>query len=393
MAVSFLFAIHGAVCGSFDARLPSIAAHAHAGPGGLGVALLVPTAGTIVMMPAAGRIAHRIGDRTATVLLVVALCCVIVGPALAPDLPALCLAMLLFGATAGASDVVMNAQGVAVERMLGRSIMAGMHGLWSAGGVVGGLIGAGAALVGMPAWLHLSILALLLSVLVALIGPGLLERTAEPGAAPPPRFAAPSRAVLVVGMVAFCAMFCESAAQNWSAVYLKDVAGASAAIAAMSYTAFALSMTAARLTGDLAVRKAGAVRCVRIGGALACAGAMLVAFARNPLLAIAGFVMIGLGVAIALPLVFVAAASTTANPSQGVAGAGTVAYTAEFVAPGTIGAIGAVASLSDAFIIVALIAAAMTVSASALGRGHVGPAGARRHHDMNSAEPDARAEK
>jgi hypothetical protein len=35
MAVSFLFAIHGAACGSFDARLPSIAAHAHAGPGGL----------------------------------------------------------------------------------------------------------------------------------------------------------------------------------------------------------------------------------------------------------------------------------------------------------------------------------------------------------------------
>jgi hypothetical protein len=351
------------------------------------------TAGTLTMMPMAGRIAHRIGDRTATVLLVVALCGVIVGPALAPDLAVLCLAMVLFGAIAGMSDVVMNAQGVAVERMLGRSIMTGLHGLWSAGGVVGGAIGAGAALIGLPAWLHLSILALLLSGLVAVIGPGLLESTAEPDAAPPPRFAVPSRAVLVIGLVAFCAMFCESAAQNWSAVYLKEVTGASAAIAAMSFTAFALSMTAARLFGDLAVRKAGPVRCVRFGGALACAGATLVVFARNPLPAIAGFMMIGLGVAVALPLVFVAAASTTANPSQGVAGAGTIAYTSEFVAPGTIGAIGAIASLSDAFIVVAILAVAMTVFASALGKGPADPPARERPLDMSGTELNPRFER
>lgn len=43
--------------------------------------------------------------------------------------------------------------------------------------------------------------------------------------------------------------------------------------------------------------------------------------------------MIGLDVAAVLPLSFVAAANTTINPTDRVAGSATVAYTAEFIAP------------------------------------------------------------
>jgi hypothetical protein len=132
-------------------------------------------------------------------------------------------------------------------------------------------------------------------------------------------------------------------------------------------------MTIARLTGDFAVRKLGPIRCVRIGGVLAGTGGVLVAVSRSPLPAIAGFVVIGLGVAVVLPLIFVAAANTTTNPGEGVAGAATVAYTAEFIAPGTIGLIGALSSLSGAFVLVAVIAAVMSVSAGVLRRGRVSP--------------------
>lgn len=66
-------------------------------------------------------------------------------------------------------------------------------------------------------------------------------------------------------MVAVCAVFC-SAVHNWRATYMKDTTGASAATA--SYAANAPSMTVARLAGDLAVRRLGPIRSIRIGGAM-----------------------------------------------------------------------------------------------------------------------------
>jgi hypothetical protein len=102
--------------------------------------------------------------------------------------------------------------------------------------------------------------------------------------------------------------------------------------------------------------------------------------------------MIGLDVAAVLPLSFVAAANTTTNPTDGVAGSATVAYTAEFIAPGVIGTIGALTSLSDAFV----LTAASSASAGALRPRRVSPSAReswRRHLSMTNAQPPTRSER
>src|SRR5207245_11684788 len=61
--------------------------------------------------------------------------------AVAPTLPILVGTLVLFGASNGAMDVAMNAQGVAVERRYGRPILNSFHACWSLGGLIGALAG------------------------------------------------------------------------------------------------------------------------------------------------------------------------------------------------------------------------------------------------------------
>ncbi|MGF1427925.1 MFS transporter [Kitasatospora sp. LaBMicrA B282] len=367
-SIALVFAVHGSVTGSFATRIPALQDRLHLGAGQLGLALVMPAIGASLAMPLSGRVTHRLGARAALRLLLGLWCAALALPALAPDLPLLCLALLLYGAVAGMSDVAMNAEGVEVEQRLGRSIMSGLHGMWSLGGLVASAFGALAARQQLDARLHLALAAGILLVLGQLVCGGLLDVRPAPETAAPPRFARPPRSALAIGLVGFCAVFAEGAGGDWAGVYLRDLTGAAAGTAAMAYTAFACTMTVARLSGDLVVRRFGAVRTVRAGGVLATAGGALVVLAGTPAVAIPGFALIGIGVAVVVPLAFAAAGHAGPSPSQAIAGVATVTYTSGLIAPAVVGAIAAGSSLRVSFTLVTALAAALIGTAGALNR-------------------------
>lgn len=127
-----VFAVHGAVTGSFAARVPWVASHVGVDVGHLGLALLMREIGALFAMPFSGRLAHRFTFRPLVAVTIAAWRAALVLPALPTSLALLCLALLVFGATAGIADMAMNAQGVLVEKELGRSVMSSFHGCWSA---------------------------------------------------------------------------------------------------------------------------------------------------------------------------------------------------------------------------------------------------------------------
>ena len=127
-------------------------------------------------------------------------------------------------------------------------------------------------------------------------------------------------------------------------------------------------MAVARLAGDRVVDRFGPVWTVRVGGLLATVGALTVAVSRVPWLAIAGFALIGLGVAVVVPLAFTAAGNAGPHPGQQIAGVATIAYGAGLVAPASIGGIAQVSSLSISFGVVAVLAALVVVGAPMLRR-------------------------
>ncbi|MFG2333882.1 MFS transporter [Streptomyces sp. NPDC048604] len=368
-AVAAVFCVHGAVTGSFATRIPWIQEHAGVSAGQLGLALAFPALGASVAMPLAGAISHRFGARTALRGLLALWTAALILPSLAPNVYGLCAALFVYGATAGMSDVAMNALGVETETRLGKSIMSSLHGMWSGGALLGSAAGTVAAHLGVDARAHHLLAAAVLTVLGLAFCQGVLDLRSTPDEEPPARFALPPRSALVIGAIGFCGVFAEGASLDWSAVYLKDELGSSAGVAAACTTAFALTMTVARLVGDRVVDRFGPVRTVRVGGAAATLGGVLVVVAPHAALAMAGFGLIGLGVAVVVPLAFAAAGHSGPNPSQAIAGVATITYTSGLIAPSAIGGIADATSLTLSFGLVTLLAVGLVLGAGVLRPG------------------------
>ncbi|WP_046501294.1 MFS transporter [Streptomyces odonnellii] len=383
IAVAAVFCVHGAVTGSFATRIPWIQDHAGVSAGQLGLALAFPAIGASVAMPLAGTVSHRFGARTALRGLLALWTLALTLPALSPNLVTLCLTLFVYGATAGMSDVAMNALGVEVENRLDKSIMSGLHGMWSTGALIGSAAGTLAAHLGGDARLHHVLAAGVLTLLGLIACQGVLDLRSAPDEEPPPRFALPPRSALLIGAVGFCAVFAEGASLDWSAVYLRDVLDTSPGLAAASTTAFALTMAVARLAGDKVIDRFGAVRTVRTGGVLAAAGGLLVVVAPHPALAMGGFGLLGLGVSVVVPLAFAAAGRSGPNPSQAIAGVATITYTSGLIAPSAIGAVADATSLVVSFGLVTLLACGLMVGAGVLRTGD------RRGPATATAAPEA----
>ncbi|MFF1511762.1 MFS transporter [Streptomyces sp. NPDC058326] len=365
-AVAAVFCVHGAVTGSFATRIPWIQEHAGVSAGQLGLALAFPALGASLAMPLAGAIGHRFGARTALRGLLALWTLSLTLPSIAPNIWGLCGALFVYGATAGMSDVAMNALGVETENRLGKSIMSSLHGMWSVGALIGSAAGTVVAHLGGDARLHHLVAALLLTALGLLFCQGVLDVRSTPDEEAPPRFALPPRSALVIGAIGFCAVFAEGASLDWSAVYLRDALGSSAGLAAASTTAFALTMAVARLAGDRVVDRFGAVRTVRVGGVAATVGGLMVVFAPHAAVAMAGFGLIGLGIAVVVPLAFAAAGRSGPNPSQAIAGVATITYTSGLIAPSAIGGIADATSLVVSFGLVTLLTLGLVAGAGVL---------------------------
>ncbi|MDI2126814.1 MFS transporter [Yinghuangia seranimata] len=361
-----VFAVHGAVTGNFATRVPWIQDHTGIGPGQLGLALAFPAIGASLAMPLAAAISHRLGARRALRILLSGWTLALVLPALAPNLVVLCIALFMYGAAAGMPDVAMNALGVETENRLGRSIMSGLHGMWSVGVLVGSAVGTLAAHLDVDARLHQAVASGVLLVIGLLVSRAVLDVRPEPDEEAPPHFALPPKSALLIGMISFCAVFAEGASLDWSAVYLKDVIDTGAGLAAATTTAFALMMAVARLAGDRVVDRFGGVLTVRAGGVLSTAGGLLVVLAPGPALAITGFALLGLGCAVVVPLAFAAAARSGPNPSQAIAGVATVTYSSGLVAPSLIGGLAHATSLVVSFGVVTALSFGLIVGANVL---------------------------
>lgn len=383
-AITTVFVLNGFAVGSWGARIPAIQEHVAVGPGGLAVPLAAVAAGALLAMPIAGRAASRLGSRRMVAVAVVVLGLVLPLPALVPGLAAVSVATFLLGATNGALDVSMNAQGVAVERRLGRPILSSLHAGFSVGGLLGAGAGAVAAAADVGALAHFAVAGALVAAGGTLAGPRLIDD--RPHGAPAHEAAHGSAGRWRLRGLAFCCLFAEGAALDWSAVHLHTI-GAATAIAALAYAGFSLAMTAARLLGDDLSERWGAVRLARRGGLLA-AGAMAVALAVGvPAVALLAYFALGAGLAVIIPLIFRAAARG-ADAGPALAGVTTAGYLGFLAGPPMIGALAAATSVPAALLLVVAATGAVGLGAGALTPPRA--AASARARDLAAGRPGDR---
>jgi len=184
-------------------------------------------------------------------------------------------------------------------------VMSSLHAGWA----FGGLAGAGLVAVGTAAGLDprvetalaAALLALLLAACLVRLGPGSAVAEAPQG------FVRPSRGVVLLAVLCLLIMVTEGAMADWGGIYLTRDLGTSTSVAALAFAAFSGGMTVGRVFGDAINHRIGPARLMRGGSALAglALGALLLIGA--PGVALAGFFLVGLGVANGVPLVFSAA--------------------------------------------------------------------------------------
>ena len=190
--------------------------------------------------------------------------------------------------------------------------------------------------------------------LVAISGRPLLEAGSAGDAVPV--FAVPPRALFGLGVLSFCVLFGEGAVADWSAVYLENVLGSTAAIAAAGYAASSLAMAGMRFVGDAMTLRFGEVPLVRAGGLLAGLGMTAALFIGTVPAAIIGFACVGAGLATVFPIALGAGGRTPGIASGTAIGAvATAGYTGLLFGPPLIGFISDQAGLRSGLGLIAVL--------------------------------------
>ena len=376
------FLLTGVISASWASRVPAIKDGLALSDGQFAMALLGLEAGAVLGLQLGGLVVPRTGSRRALIGSLLAFSAALLGPAFAPSLLLLGASLFAFAALNSVVDVAMNAQGVAVQRLMGRPVLSGLHAMHSLGGVLGAGAGALAARLGATPPQHFLSCAMA-AVVVGLAAWSLLlpsrveakEEQSEEGAAKTSGlrhwFSGWSVSIALLGALAFCFTLAEGAGLNWSAVYVADALGGTEALGAIGLGVFLGAVTLGRLVGDRLVSRLGPIRVFRVEAVIAGVGFGGALLVDAPVAGLVGLALLGAGIANALPLAISAGGNTPGQtPATAAARVSTLGYLGSFVGPVLVGGLASLSSLP-----VALGLPALFVLAAALGAGTVRRAG------------------
>ena len=362
LAVAAAFLIHSTVSGTWAPRLPALKDSLELSDGELGTALVGLAIGLLAGTRTAGAPVDRFGSRPVMLVGFPLLAGTLVLPGFAESGATLFCALFVLGVVSGALDVAMNAQGIEVERRLARPILSGLHGLWSVGLGVGAALAALAAALEADPLEHFAVVAAALAVASLVLLRGLLaaRRPAAGEEREPDVSVRWTPALVLLGVIAFCSFVGEGSASDWSAVYLTQELGASQALGAVAFAAFAVTMAVARFTADPLRGRLGNTALVRGGSLIAAAGLALGLVVDEPAAGIAGFALLGLGLAPVVPIAFSAAGDLDPRATGRLVGrVATLGYVGSVAGPIMIGWLAEATRLRTALFLVVALAAAI----------------------------------
>ena len=344
-ATTGVFVVNGAAIGTWVAQIPWIQERFDLSKSTIGLMLVSMAIAVVLAFPIAGQAIVRHGSHRVVWLGGIATALAVNLPVLAPHPLLVALGLFVLGASSATQDVAMNSHGVTVEKALGRPIMSSLHAGWAFGGMAGAGFAAACTAAGLDPRISVAIASLLLVLTLIATASRIGHGSAAEGE-DAPGFTLPSRGVVLLAVLCLLVMLTEGAMADWGGLYLRQDLGASAALAALSYSFFTAGMTVGRLGGDWVNQRIGPVALLRWGALLTGIplGAMLLI--GQPAAALAGLFLVGLGVANGVPLMFSAAGrQPDTPPGPGIAAVSSMGSLGFLAGPPVIGVLGDLISL------------------------------------------------
>ena len=313
----------------------------------LGLLLLCLGIGSVVAMLFTGVLSTKFGTRPVILVSGVALALLLPTLVVSSTTVAMALSLFFFGAALGAIEVGMNIHAVEVERDAGRPLMSGFHALYSVGGFAGATFITTMLSLGATTLVSVLIAAAMMLLAVLACGPRLLRTKPSEDT---PHFAVPRGVVALIAVLAAIMFLAEGALLDWGALLLTGRNLMDLEHGGTGYMMFAIAMTVGRFSGDALVARIGDRRALLWGGCVAIFGFAVLLLASFPALALAGFVLIGLGAANIVPVLFRRAGSQTVMPAGlAVAIISTAGYAGILLGPAAIGFVANHIGLTNAF--------------------------------------------
>ncbi|MDX2026963.1 MFS transporter [Microcella sp.] len=394
IAVFAVFAINGLAMATWFARTPAVRDALDVRTDEFGFLIMGMAGGSIVGLMASSHIIARIGSRTTILVALLsslgALAVMGLGAEALQSFAVTFIALAVFGAANGITDVAQNVEGAGVEQAQGRSIMPWFHAAWSLGTITGAGIAAALSALNVGVAAHSIGMAIVLGVATLIVVRYLPKNRALPGldddGEGPARSTFGERMgiwreprTLLIGLVVLGMAFAEGSANDWLALAIVDDRGADEATGALSFTLFAVAMTVGRIGGVWVLDRFGRVPVLRGSAVLAIAGLALLITVDSPVAAAIGIVAWGLGASLGFPVGMSAAADDPAKAAARVSAVATVGYFAFLVGPPLIGILGeAVGLLTSFWVVLVLIAVAFFATPAARETGAAATSAATR---------------
>ena len=357
-AVSLIFAINGMVFGTWASRIPAIVDFHDLSPGSLGLLIFLAGLSAVIAFSIFGRAADRYGAAFITkraTLLLIPLTLIFI--AYANSIWMLVFAVIFFGAIHGGDDVAMNAWAAEVEREYTRPVMSSFHAMWSLGAGIGAGLGSLLAFYEVGFKSHFSLISIVIFVLALSAAFVPFESQKNKKEANSPFISIPKGSLLPVATITFFASLSEGAVADWSAIFLKSVASLNDGNAALGFTVFSVCMFSMRLLGDRISFILGPATAARYSGLVALTGSIILLVSDSFLLLLLGFGLIGLGIAVIIPLAFSRAGNDeTISQGTAIASIATLGYGGMLLGPLFLGLIAEITSIKTSFLILPIMA-------------------------------------
>lgn len=368
-ATRLAFWVAGVAASAWAPLVPYVKQRLQVDDRSLGLLLLCLGIGSVAAMVRTGPLCARFGCKP--IILSGGMCVALLLPWLAwsHSWAVMAVALFVFGAALGSLDVAMNIHAVEVERSAGRPMMSGFHALFSVGG------GSGAALVtallscAWPPVAAVLVCSLLIGIALLIAAPRFINTATAEHEGTSASMAWPQGPIVILSVLAAVSFLVEGALLDWGALLMTEMGLSTRESAGWGYALFSLAMTVGRFSGDSVTARLGDRAVIFWGGlAVVCGFICLLTFHRFGL-AMAGFVLIGLGAANVVPVLFRQAGQQSIMPTAAAISAlTTTAYAGYLLGPALVGWISEVAGLTTAFWLLAALMALVPIFAPAVSQ-------------------------
>jgi MFS family permease len=362
IGVSVFFFIQGLTFASWTSRIPDIKNRLHLSDGAFGGVLFALPAGQLTAMALSGYLVSKYGSKLMLQIAAFLFPAILLLLGSVESTWQLVAALFVFGIGGNLSNIAVNTQGVGVERLYGRSIMASFHGLWSLAGFTGGLISfliAGS----IPPFTHFIIIYAITFLLLLSARNIVLPRDANKTSdAKGKLFVMPDRFIILLGLIAFACMICEGTMFDWSVIYFEKVLKVSPNLIRLGFVSFMFTMAGGRFIADRYVTKYGVTRILKLSGISIFSGLMLAVIFPDIITATIGFLLVGIGVSSVVPMVYsLAGKSKKMLPGVALATVSSISFLGFLIGPPIIGFIAQISSLRWSFALIALMGLGTTL--------------------------------